>query len=76
MRKLMVTIASLMASISVSSAEIANDKVRIGLLSDLSGPYEADTGNGSVLAVTVEDDGGASAPTGKPVIASAPVSLS
>ena len=48
MRKLMVTIASLISSISVSSAEIANDKVRIGLLSDLSGPYEADTGNGSV----------------------------
>ncbi|MFZ0838554.1 MAG: ABC transporter substrate-binding protein [Xanthobacteraceae bacterium] len=53
MRKLMVTIASLISSISVSSAEIANDKVRIGLLSDLSGPYEADTGNGSVLAAQI-----------------------
>jgi anti-sigma-K factor RskA len=39
-------------------------------------PVDGTVGNGSVVAVTVEDDGGASAPTGKPVIASAPVSLS
>ena len=53
MRKLAVMVASLISSISVSHAEIANDKVKIGLLSDLSGPYEADTGNGSVLAAQI-----------------------
>lgn len=39
-------------------------------------PVDGSVGNGSVAAVTVEDDGGASTPTGKPVIASAPVSVS
>ena len=39
-------------------------------------PVDGKVGRGSVVAVTVEDDGGASAPTGKPVIASAPVTLS
>ena len=39
-------------------------------------PVDGKVGQGSVVAVTVEDDGGAAAPTGKPVIASAPVTLS
>jgi anti-sigma-K factor RskA len=39
-------------------------------------PVDGRVQAGSVVAVTVEDDGGASAPTGKPVIASAPVTLS
>ena len=39
-------------------------------------PVDAKVGQGSVVAVTVEDDGGARAPTTKPVIASAPVTLS
>ena len=39
-------------------------------------PVDGKVGQGSVVAVTVEDDGGAPAPTGKPVIASAPVTLS
>ena len=39
-------------------------------------PVGGSVGNGSVVAVTVEDDGGVAAPTGKPVIASTPVSLS
>ena len=39
-------------------------------------PVDVKVGQGSVVAVTVEDDGGARAPTGKPVIASAPVTLS
>jgi hypothetical protein len=39
-------------------------------------PVDGSVGNGSVVAVTVEDSGGAAAPTGKPVIASAPVSVS
>jgi anti-sigma-K factor RskA len=39
-------------------------------------PVDGKVGQGSVVAVTVEDDGGAPAPTGEPVIASAPVTLS
>ena len=39
-------------------------------------PVAGSVRNGSVVAVTVEDDGGAQAPTGEPVIASAPVTLS
>ncbi len=39
-------------------------------------PIDGSVAKGSVVAVTVEDDGGADAPTGKPVIASAPVSVS
>ncbi len=39
-------------------------------------PVDGNVAKGSVVAVTVEDDGGVAAPTGKPVIASAPVSLS
>ena len=39
-------------------------------------PVEGKVGEGSVVAVTVEDDGGARVPSGEPVIASAPVTLS
>ena len=39
-------------------------------------PVDGRVGRGSVVAVTVEDDGGAAAPTTKPVITSAPVTLS
>jgi hypothetical protein len=39
-------------------------------------PVDGRVAKGSVVAVTIEDDGGASAPTGKPVIASAPVAVS
>ena len=39
-------------------------------------PVDGKVKRGSVVAVTVEEDGGASAPTGKPVIASVPVTLS
>lgn len=39
-------------------------------------PVDGKVGQGSVVAVTVEDEGGATAPTGEPVIASAPVTLS
>jgi anti-sigma-K factor RskA len=39
-------------------------------------PVDRSVRDGSVVAVTVEDAGGAAAPTGKPVIASAPVTLS
>jgi anti-sigma-K factor RskA len=39
-------------------------------------PVDGKVGEGSVVAVTVENDGGATAPSGKPVIASAPVTLS
>lgn len=50
-----------------ASAEIANDKVKIGVLSDLSGIYESGAGNGSVEAVkmAVEEFGGKV--NGKPI---------
>ena len=51
-----------------------------GLFSPAGGtvaiPVDGRVRDGSVVAVTVEKDGGASAPTGTPVIASAPVALS
>jgi anti-sigma-K factor RskA len=51
-----------------------------GLFSPTGGtvaiPVDGRVRDGSVVAVTVEDEGGASAPTAKPVIASAPVTLS
>jgi anti-sigma-K factor RskA len=42
----------------------------------LAVPVDGRVRNGSVVAVTVEDDGGAAAPTGRPVISSAPITLS
>jgi branched-chain amino acid transport system substrate-binding protein len=53
MRTFKVAIASLLSFTAASNAEIASDKVRIGVMSDLSGPYEADSGNGSVLAAHI-----------------------
>ena len=51
-----------------------------GLFSPTGGtdaiPVDGRVRDGSVVAVTVEDEGGAPSPTGKPVIASAPVTLS
>jgi anti-sigma-K factor RskA len=51
-----------------------------GLFSPRSGavavPVDGRVRDGSVVAVTIEDEGGASAPTGEPVIASSPVTLS
>ncbi|QRM34059.1 ABC transporter substrate-binding protein [Microvirga sp. VF16] len=48
-------------------AQISNDAVRIGVLTDLSGPYSASTGKGSVTAarMAAEDAGGKV--LGKPV---------
>src|SRR5215469_16759226 len=63
--------ASMIAAVVFCSAavhaEIANDKVKIGVLTDLSGIYEAGTGNGSVEAVkmAVEEFGGKV--NGKPI---------
>ena len=58
--------ALLLAS-SLAHAEIANDKVRIGVLSDLSGIYESGAGLGSVEAakMAVEEFGGKI--NGKPI---------
>ena len=63
--------ASMIAAVvlcgATAHAEIANDKVKIGVLTDLSGIYEAGTGNGSVEAVkmAVEEFGGKI--NGKPI---------
>jgi branched-chain amino acid transport system substrate-binding protein len=45
---------------SAADAEIANNRIRIGVLSDLAGIYEQNAGNGSVEAarIAVEEFGG------------------
>lgn len=53
MRRIPLLFLLLISTVAASRAEIVNGKVKIGLLSDLSGPYEADTGNGSVLAAQI-----------------------
>ena len=42
--------ATVVALVPTARAEIANGKVRIGVLTDLSGGYEQNSGNGSVEA--------------------------
>jgi branched-chain amino acid transport system substrate-binding protein len=57
--KLLVTVAVLSCMTS-ASAEIAKGTVKIGVLTDMSGPYADNVGAGSVLAaqMAVEDYGG------------------
>ena len=45
-------LAALLLS-TTAHAQIANDKVKIGVMSDLSGIYESGAGNGSVEAVRI-----------------------
>ena len=54
-----ISIAAMMLASTVQ-AEIANGTIKIGVLTDLSGGYEQNSGNGSVEAVkmAVEDFGG------------------
>src|SRR5262249_56048591 len=60
-------IAAVVFCSAAAHAEIANDKVKIGVLTDLSGIYEAGRGSGSVEAVkmAVEEFGGKV--NGKPI---------
>ena len=57
--KLLVT-AAVMSFVTSASAEISNGNVKIGVLTDMSGPYADNVGAGSVLAarMAVEDFGG------------------
>lgn len=52
--------AAVAAATPVSAAELTNDKVVIGVLSDMSGPYASSAGRGSVEAarMAIEDFGG------------------
>ena len=52
---------------ATAHAEIANDKVKIGVLTDLSGIYEAGTGNGSVEAVKMAAEEFGGKINGKPI---------
>jgi branched-chain amino acid transport system substrate-binding protein len=45
--------ATVVALVPTARAEIANGKVRIGVLTDLSGGYEQNSGNGSVEAARI-----------------------
>ena len=60
-------IAAVVLGCGTAYAEIANDKVKIGILTDLSGMYEAGAGNGSVEAakMAAEEFGGKI--NGKPI---------
>jgi branched-chain amino acid transport system substrate-binding protein len=57
--KLLATVAML-SFVTSASAEISNGTVKIGVLTDMSGPYADNVGAGSVLAaqMAVEDFGG------------------
>ena len=57
--KLLVT-AAMLSFVTTASAEISNGTVKIGVLTDMSGPYADNVGAGSVLAakMAVEDYGG------------------
>ena len=59
--------ATAVALVPTAHAEIANDKVQIGVLTDLSGIYEQNSGNGSVEAakMAAEEFGGKI--NGKPI---------
>src|SRR6476646_3218065 len=48
-----VLAAGLVVCAGAAHAEIANGKVRIGVLTDLSGGYEQNSGNGSVEAARI-----------------------
>jgi branched-chain amino acid transport system substrate-binding protein len=56
----MLATLALLSVIAPASAEIANRTVKIGVLTDMSGPYADNVGPGSVLAaqMAVEDFGG------------------
>ena len=59
-RELMGAAAAVALLVSSAQAEIANGRVRIGVLTDLSGGYEQNSGNGSVEAarIAAEEFGG------------------
>jgi branched-chain amino acid transport system substrate-binding protein len=59
-RALAMSLAAFIVASSAAQAEIANGKVKIGVLTDLSGGYEQNSGNGSVEAakMAAEDFGG------------------
>jgi len=59
--------AAVLAAIGNCSAFAADDHVKIGVLTDLTGPYSAITGKGSVAAarLAIEDFGGSL--LGKPI---------
>lgn len=65
--RMMVSALALLVAASAAQAQIAGDKVRIGVMTDLSGVYESGAGHGSVEAVrmAVEEFGGKV--NGKPI---------
>src|ERR1700761_4575694 len=60
-------IAAAVLGCGAAYAEIANDKVKIGVLTDLSGMYEAGAGNGSVEAAKMAADEFGGKINGKPI---------
>ena len=62
-----VLFATIVALVPAARAEIANGKVRIGVLTDLSGGYEQNSGNGSVEAAKMAAEEFGSKINGKPI---------
>ena len=50
MRLVTVSLTASLLFAPAAHAEMSGGKVKIGVLTDLSGPYEQNSGNGSVLA--------------------------
>jgi branched-chain amino acid transport system substrate-binding protein len=61
-----VITASLLA-VGAARAEISDGKVKIGVLTDLSGPYEQNSGNGSVEAAKMAAEEFGNTVNGKPI---------
>jgi branched-chain amino acid transport system substrate-binding protein len=53
MRRVASALAALILLASAAHAEISGNKVKIGVLTDLSGPYESGTGAGSIEAAKI-----------------------
>src|SRR5262245_14428668 len=62
-----VLTAGLPATCGAAHAEIANGKVKIGVLTDLSGAYEQNSGNGSVEAAKIAAEEFGNKINGKPI---------
>ena len=62
-----VLAAGLVVCAGAAHAEIANDKVKIGVMTDLSGGYEQNSGNGSVEAAKMAAEEFGNKINGKPI---------
>jgi branched-chain amino acid transport system substrate-binding protein len=67
MRLVACSLAAVLTFAATAHAQIANGKVKIGVLTDLSGPYEQNSGNGSVEAAKMAAEEFGNAINGTPI---------